>query len=134
MTASAPAFAFARLLLAAIFVLSGIDKLTHLDGTAAFVAAGGLPMPQLLAPLAGAFELIAGLAVAIGWQARWAGLLLALFTLVASLVFHRFWSAHAEQAAVQQLLFMKNLAIAGGLLLLFCAGPGPASLDARRAR
>lgn len=133
MFASASTFAIARLLLAAMFVLSGIDKLTHLDGTAAYIAAGGLPMPQLLAPLAGAFELLAGLAVMVGWQARWAGLLLALFTIVASLLFHRFWSVQAEQAMVQQLLFMKNLAIAGGLLLLGCAGPGRASLDARRA-
>lgn len=110
-----PAFVFpiARLLLATMFLQSGFDKLTHLDATAAFIAAGGL-------------------AVVVGWQARTAGLLLALFTLTASFLFHRFWAVHAEQAFVQQLLFLKNLGVAGGMLLLFAAGPGPMSLDARR--
>lgn len=134
-TASAvPAFVFpiARLLLAAMFVQSGFDKLTHLDATAAFIAAGGLPLAPVLAPLVGAFELLGGLAVVVGWQARTAGLLLALFTLIASLLFHRYWAVHAEQAFTQQLLFMKNLAVAGGMLLLFGSGPGPMSLDARR--
>lgn len=128
----APVHAIARVLLAAMFVLSGFDKLTHLDGTAAFIAAGGLPLPQLLAPLVGAFELLGGLAVAIGWHARWAALALALFTIAASLLFHRFWAVAADQAFVQQLLFMKNLSVAGGLLLVFALGPGAASLDARR--
>lgn len=131
---AAPAFAFpiARLLLATMFLHSGVDKLTHLDATAAFIAAGGLPLAPVVAPLVGAFELLGGLAVVVGWQARVAGLLLALFTLTASFLFHRFWAVHAEQAFVQQLLFLKNLAVAGGMLLLFAAGPGPMSLDARR--
>ncbi len=132
MTAPTSVYIIARVLLAAMFVLSGFDKLAHLDGTAAFIAAGGLPLAPVMAPLVGAFELLAGLAIIAGWQARWAGLLLALFTIVASLLFHRFWALPAEQAFVQQLLFMKNLAVAGGMLLLFASGPGPASLDARR--
>lgn len=129
-----PAFVFpiARLLLATMFLQSGFDKLTHLDATAAFVAAGGLPLAPVVAPLVGAFELLGGLAVVVGWQARVAGLLLALFTLTASLLFHRFWAVHAEQAFVQQLLFLKNLGVAGGMLLLYAHGPGPMSLDARR--
>ncbi|MBL8363194.1 MAG: DoxX family protein [Rubrivivax sp.] len=130
---SVPAFVFplARLLLAAMFVQSGFDKLTHLDATAAFIAAGGLPLAPVMAPLVGAFELLAGLAVVVGWQARTAGLLLALFTLVASFLFHRYWAVHAEQAFTQQLLFMKNVAVAGGMLLLFAAGPGALSLRVR---
>lgn len=133
MVVPAPVFVVARVLLAAMFVQSGFDKLTHLDATAAFIAAGGLPLAPVAAPLVGAFELLGGLAVIVGWQARLAGLLLALFTILASLLFHRYWAVHAEQAFVQQLLFMKNLAVAGGMLLLCAAGPGPLSLggDAR---
>ncbi len=134
MTAPAPLFFIARLLLAAMFVLSGIDKFTHLDGTAAYIAGGGLPLAPVLAPLVAALELLAGLAIIVGWQARWAALALALFTLAASLMFHRFWALSADQAFMQQLLFMKNMAVTGGLLLVFGFGPGPASLDARRAR
>jgi putative oxidoreductase len=63
---------------------------------------------------------------------RWSALALALFTLVASLVFHAFWSAPPEQQFVQQLLFMKNVAVAGGLLFVAGAGAGAWSLEAWR--
>ncbi len=77
--------------------------------------------------------MLAGLALIIGWQARWSALALAAFTLGASLLFHNFWTFPAEQQMVQQLMFMKNLAIVGGLLMVAALGSGPASLDARRA-
>jgi putative oxidoreductase len=122
----------ARVLLAAMFIGAGISKFGNLQGTAGYIASGGLPLASLLAPAVAAFELLAGIALVIGWQARWAALALALFTLVASVLFHAFWAVPAEQQFVQQLMFMKNLAAAGGLLVVFVFGAGPLALDARR--
>jgi putative oxidoreductase len=121
-----------RVLLALMFVLSGIDKLGHVAGTADYIA-NGLPMASAIAVLSGLLELVGGLAVAIGFQTRWAALALGLFTLLASVLFHRFWAVPADQAFVQQLMFMKNLAVAGGFFVVAALGAGPASLDARRA-
>lgn len=121
----------ARVLLAAIFVISGFGKFANIAGTAGYIASAGLPLPQLLAVAAAATEVIGGALLVIGWQARWAALALAGFTLVASVLFHNFWVMPAEQQFMQQLMFMKNLAITGGLLFVFGAGPGRLSFDAR---
>lgn len=120
-----------RVLLALMFVLSGFGKLTDLQGTAQYVASGGLPFPALVAFLVGVLELAGGLALVLGYRVRPVGLLLALFTLAASFAFHAFWSLPADQQFVQQLMFMKNLSIAGGMLLVSALGAGPLSIDAR---
>jgi putative oxidoreductase len=122
----------ARILLALIFMLAGLSKLTGLQGTTAYIASQGLPIPAVLALASGLLELLAGLAVAIGFKARLAAALLAAFTLLASLLFHNFWAMPADQAMVNQLMFMKNLAIVGGLLLIVAHGAGPVSVDTRR--
>jgi len=122
-----------RVLLALMFILSGFGKLTDIPGTAGFIASGGLPAPTVLAVLVGLLELLGGLALVAGLQVRAAGVALALFTLAASVVFHAYWSAPAAQQFVTQLLFMKNISVAGGLLLISALGAGPLSLDARRA-
>jgi putative oxidoreductase len=124
---------FARILLALMFVLSGFGKLTGLEGTAGYIASKGLPVPMLLAAAAGVLELVAGVLLIIGWQARWAALALAVFTLVASVLFHNYWAMPADQQRMQQLMFMKNLAVTGGLLFVFAFGAGALSLDARRS-
>jgi putative oxidoreductase len=123
----------ARILLALMFVLGGIGKLGGLEGTAGYIASKGLPLPMVLAVGAGVLELVAGVLLIIGWQARWAALALAAFTLVASVIFHNYWAMPAAQQMMQQLMFMKNLAVAGGLLLVFAFGAGSLSLDARKA-
>jgi putative oxidoreductase len=123
----------ARILLALMFVLGGIGKLGGLEGTAGYIASKGLPLPMVLAVGAGVLELVAGVLLIIGWQARWAALALAAFTLVASVIFHNYWAMPAAQQMMQQLMFMKNLAVAGGLLFVFAFGAGSLSLDARRA-
>jgi putative oxidoreductase len=122
-----------RVLLALMFVLAGFGKLFGgLEGTAGYIASMGLPMPTVLAAGAGVLELGAGLLLIIGWQARWAALALALFTLVASFIFHAYWSLPADQQMMQQLMFMKNLSVVGGLLCVFAFGAGALSLDGRR--
>lgn len=127
-----PVIVVARVLLATMFVLSGINKFGNLGGTAGYIASGGLPLASVLAPIVAALELFGGLALIIGFQTRWAALLLGLFTLAASVTFHAFWAVAPEQAFVQQLMFMKNLGVAGGMFLLFAFGPGAASIDNAR--
>ena len=124
----------ARILLALMFVMAGVSKLTGLEGTAGYIASVGLPMAQVLAVGAGVLEVAAGVMLIVGWQARWAALALAAFTVLASLLFHNFWAMPKDQQFMQQLMFMKNLAITGGLLFVFAFGPGSLSLDARRSK
>ena len=121
-----------RVLLALMFVLSGFGKLADIGGTAGYIASGGLPAPAVLAVLVGLLELVGGLALMVGFHARWAGLALGLFTLMASVLFHKFWAVAPDQQMVQQLMFMKNLAVAGGMFIVAALGAGPASLDQRR--
>ena len=121
-----------RVLLALMFIMAGYGKLTSLQGTAGYIASGGLPAPMVLAVLVGLLELVGGLALVVGYQVRWVGLALALFTLAASVLFHAYWNAPADQQMVGQLLFMKNLSVAGGMFLVSALGAGPLSLDARR--
>ena len=90
-----------RVLLALMFVMAGVSKLGNVGGTAAYIASGGLPAPTALAVLVGLFEVIAGVALAVGLRARWAALALGLFTLLASVLFHAFWSMPVDQQMVQ---------------------------------
>ena len=122
-----------RVLLALMFVMSGFSKLGNIAGTAGYIASAGLPMASALAVAAGLLEVVAGLAVAVGFHARWAALALGLFTLLASVLFHKFWAVAADQQFVQQLMFMKNLAVSGGMFMVAALGAGPVSIDARRA-
>ena len=120
-----------RILLALMFLGAGISKFGGLDGTAGYIASAGLPLPKLLAIATAALEVVAALMLIIGWQARWAALALAAFTLLATVLFHNYWAMPAEQQFTQQLMFMKNLAISGGLLVVFAFGAGALSLDQR---
>ena len=113
-----------RILLAAIFVLSGIAKLGDPAGTAAYVASAGLPAPTLAAWGAGLLETFGGIALIVGFRTRLFALALAGFSVVAAVFFH---SALADQN--QMIHFMKNFAIAGGLLQLVAFGPGRFALS-----
>ena len=123
----------ARILLALMFLLAGISKFAGLEGTAGYIASKGLPLPQLLAFGTAALEVVGAVMLIIGWQARWAALALAAFTLLATVLFHNFWAMPAEQQMVQQLMFMKNISVVGGLLVVYGLGAGMLSLDQRRS-
>lgn len=120
-----------RLLFAVLFLPAGIGKLTGFAGTVGYISSAGLPLPSLGAALALTVEIVGSLALLAGWGTRWAALVLGLFTLAASFFFHPFWSVVPEQAYVTQLLFFKNIAVVGGLLVLAAQGAGGWSLDAR---
>lgn len=121
-----------RLMLAALFLPAGLSKLSGFEGTVGYIASVGLPMPQLAAIVAIAVEILAPIALILGWGTRWAALALALFTLAATFSFHAFWAMPAEQVMMQQLMFFKNIAVVGGLLVLTAFGAGALSVDARR--
>jgi len=123
----------ARILLALMFLLAGLSKFAGLEGTAGYIASKGLPLPQLLALGTAALEVAGALLLIVGWHARWAALVLAAFTLLATMLFHNFWAMPADQQMMQQLMFMKNLSVVGGLLVVFGLGAGTMSLDQRRA-
>ena len=116
----------ARVFLGHIFLLAGLSKITAYEGTAGYMEAMGVPGNLL--PLVIAFEVIAGLAIIIGFKTRWTAVALAGFSVVAAVIFH---SNFSDQ--IQMILFMKNIAIAGGFLLLALHGAGSYSLDNRRA-
>jgi putative oxidoreductase len=115
-----------RVLLAVLFLLSGIGKLGAYSATGAYMSAFGVP--SALLPVVIATEVLGALAIISGWKARVAGFLLAGFCLLTASIFHH---NLADQA--QLIHFFKDLAIAGGLLLLVANGAGPLSLDRRFA-
>lgn len=128
----APLSLAGRILLAVLFLASGLGKATGFAGTVAYIASKGLPLPEAGAAMACALELLGGLALIAGWKTRSAALGLAAFTAMAGILFHNFWASPAEQLVAQQVQFLKNVCIVGGLLTLAAWGGGPWSLDARR--
>ena len=121
-----------RLLLALLFLPAGFSKIGGFAGTVGYIATKGLPFPTLAAAIAIVVEVGGALALIVGFGTRWAALALAGFTLVATFFFHNFWGVPADQAMVQQLMFFKNIAVVGGLLILAAHGAGGWSLDAKR--
>ena len=121
-----------RLLLALLFLPAGISKIGGFAGTVGYIASKGLPMPELGAVIAIVVEVLGGLALIAGFGTRVAALVLAVFTLVATVFFHAYWAVPAEMQMVQQLMFFKNIAVVGGLLVLAAFGAGGWSLDAKR--
>lgn len=128
----APFTLIGRLLLALLFLPAGISKIGGFAGTVGYIASKGLPMPEVGAVVAILVEVVGGLALIAGFGTRIAAVVLAVFTLVATFIFHNYWGVPAEQAFVQQLMFFKNIAVVGGLLILAASGPGALSVDARR--
>lgn len=120
-----------RILLAVLFVPAGISKLTGFAGTVGYIGSVGLPLPQVGAALAIVVELGLGLCLLAGYKTRLAAAVLAIFTLAASFFFHNYWAMPADKAMMQQLMFMKNVAITGGLLAFVAFGAGRLSVDRR---
>ena len=109
-----------------------VKKVNAFAGTVGYIASKGVPLPEVAAAVAIGVELGFGLLLLIGFQARWAALAMALFTLVITFIFHNFWAVPAEQVMMQQLNFFKNIAIVGGLLTVTAWGPGAWSVDGKR--
>ena len=116
----------ARIFLGHIFLLAGISKIGAYEGTQGYMDAMGVP--GTLLPLVILLEIVGGLAIIVGYKTKWAAIALAAFSVVAAAIFH---NNFADQT--QMILFMKNIAIAGGFVLLAIHGAGAYSLDNRRS-
>jgi putative oxidoreductase len=114
----------ARILMSQIFIISGVGKITGYAGTQAYMAKMGLP--GALLPLVILTELGGGLALLFGLQAKWVALALAGFTVLSALIFHMNFNDQ-----MQMINFMKNMAMAGGLLMFVRHGAGAPSIDQR---
>ena len=123
-----------RIMLALIFITSGFGKIGGFEGTAGYIASKGLPLASVVAALTILIELGGGLAVLFGFLTRWAALALAVFSVLAAVIFHAYWGVPADQVMGQQINFWKNISIAGGFLVLAAFGAGGISIDGKRAR
>jgi putative oxidoreductase len=122
-----------RLLLAAPFVLAGPVHLT--PAVIGFAAAQGVPLASVLVPLSGLIASAGGLSILLGYRARLGAALLVLFLVPVTFTMHRFWGVpDPMMAQMQQAMFMKNLSMLGGVLLMAYFGAGPLSLDSRQER
>jgi putative oxidoreductase len=124
----------ARILLVTLFLVFGWDKLTNYAGALAYMAQVGAPLPALAALVAIVMEVVAACAVALGLCTRPLALLLAVYTLGAGIIGHRFWAAEGATRYMDAINFYKNISIMGGCLLLYVTGPGRYSIDARLGR
>lgn len=117
----------ARMMLGHLFLIAGWQKIGGYEGTQGYMESVGVP--GMLLPLVVLLELGAGLAIIIGWQTKLAAAALALFTIASAVLFH-----HNFSDQMQTIMFMKNIAISGGLMLLAVYGAGACSLDNRSSK
>jgi putative oxidoreductase len=120
-----------RLLLAIIFLVSGVAKIADFGGSLQYMVQHGMPLPQLLLIGAIIVEVAGGLSLLLGYQTRWGAVLLALFLIPVTLVFHAFWQYTGMEATTQMANFLKNVAIMGGLVYVASFGPGAIAADQR---
>ena len=118
-----------RVLLAALFVPAGFGKLMGFAGTVGYISSVGAPLPQVAAVIAIVVELGLGLLLLVGFKTHVSAIVLAIFTVAAAVMFHNYWAMPADKAFVNQLMFFKNIAIAGGLLAFAAFGAGRFSID-----
>jgi len=116
-----------RLFISMIFIFSGFSKITGYAATAGYMESVGVP--SILLPLVIALELLGGIAVLIGFKARLISLLFVGFNIVSALIFHQFWNDESQMNP-----FMKNIAMAGGFLMIFAHGSGAYSIDNNNMR
>ncbi|WP_201554438.1 DoxX family protein [Psychrobacter immobilis] len=111
-----------RLFLSMIFIFSGFTKITGYAATQGYMESMGVP--GMLLPLVIAVELFGGLAILFGFKARFVAILLVGFNIISALIFHQFWIDESQMNP-----FMKNIAMAGGFLMIFAHGAGAYSID-----
>ena len=118
-----------RILIALIFVIAGFGKISGFEGVAGYIGSKGLPMPQVLAALTIALELVGGLMLIAGYKVRWVAIAFFLWLIPTTFIFHKFWGIDAAQVQNQMNHFLKNVSIMGAMLMLVAFGPGAYSLD-----
>ncbi|MFA6238079.1 MAG: DoxX family protein [Bacteriovorax sp.] len=120
-----------RCLFSFIFIMASFGHFSN--STINYAASQGVPLPQVLVPLSGVLALLGGLSILLGYHARIGALFIILFLVPVTLMMHNFWAiTDVAQAQIQQIMFMKNLSMLGGALLVFNFGAGPVSFDERK--
>jgi putative oxidoreductase len=117
-----------RILITLLFLKSAYDKIAGFSAVAGMMAKKGMPFSEVLLAGAIVFEIAGSLMIILGWNARIGALLLAIFLVPATLIFHNFWAVDAAQMTNQLNHFMKNLSIFGALVFVMGMGSGPLSL------
>ena len=138
------AYTLGRILIPIVFLVAGIQKVMNIGEIAQMLAANGVPVPDEIVPyLAGipkyealgyllaAIEIICGLLVLIGLKARWAALVLIVYTACTIIFVHHFWDMQGDALIQNRADAVKYLSIMGGLLLIVAVGAGPSSVDDR---
>jgi putative oxidoreductase len=118
------ALLLARILMGALFVISGVQKFQNIEMVTGYIGSAGLPAAALLAWLAAALEVLAGVAIMVGYYFKEAALALVVFVVLASFIFHNPSTWDGEGGQMQQMMFLKNMAIAAGLLFMAAHGAG----------
>jgi putative oxidoreductase len=122
-----------RLLFAVIFVMAGANHFNK--QTIGYAASQGVPLASIAVPLSGVLAILGGLSILLGYRARLGAWLIVLFLIPVTLMMHKFWTiSDPMMAQIQMVMFMKNVSMLGGALLISHFGAGPFSLDARRSR
>ncbi len=122
-----------RLLIVALFLPAGLGKIAGFEGTLGYFASLGIPAPVFALVATIVIEVLGSIALIVGFQTRIVAVIMAIFTLIAAATGHAFWGAPADAVFIAQLLFFKNIAVMGGLLVLASTGAGRFSIDGRKA-
>ncbi len=122
-----------RILISPIFIIAGIAKIVNFSTITGYAAGAHLPLPAVAIACAAAIQLLGGLAILVGFRAKFAAWIVFLFLIPATLVLHNFWAMAGPERTVNIGHFETNLAIMGGLLILAAFGPGAYSVDSVRA-
>jgi putative oxidoreductase len=122
-----------RILISVLFLSAGIGKVMAFAATAEDMTRAGLPVSEILLSLTIVIEIFGAIMLIVGWKARWAAAVMFLWMIPVTLVYHDFWTMPEEggQAFVNQIMFLKNLAIMGAMLFVSAFGPGSYSLEKR---
>ena len=130
-SATGPIAALGRLFFAFIFIMAGPTHFSSQD--IAYAAAQGVPLASIAVPLSGVMALLGGLSILIGYRAKIGAWLIVLFLVGVTPMMHNFWAVTDPTMHVMQMvMFMKNVSMLGGALLITQLGAGPWSLDARK--
>ena len=122
-----------RFFFALIFLLAGANHFNK--QTIGYAASQGVPLASIAVPLSGVLAIAGGLSILLGYRAKFGAWLIVLFLIPVTLMMHKFWTVtDPMMAQIQMILFMKNVSMLGGSLLISHFGAGPFSLDARRTQ
>ena len=127
----APASLLGRVLLSAIFIIAGLEKIPGWTNTLGYMQSKGMHAASFFLACAIVIEIVGGLSILLGYRARVGALMLALYLVPVSLIFHNFWMLSGPDAQMQFVNFLKNITIIGGLLGIVANGAGAWSMDSR---